>query len=185
MPAPLQVAVIGCGSMGQIHAGCLSRIDGVSLRALCDFDLQRAQSLSTKFPAAYVTTDPEQVMRDESVDAIYICTHHDSHSSLAISAAERQKHVMVEKPLALTLRECYEVGNAVEKHGITLMTGFKMRYYPSVARAREFIPSPLVTIAQMMELTTAEIARNVHAHPTLSEALMEAAHAAEGHSIHI
>ena len=44
---------------------------------------------------------------------------------------------------------------------------------------------PELTIAQMMELTTAEIARNVHAHPTLSEALMEAAHAAEGHAIHI
>jgi dihydrolipoamide dehydrogenase len=44
---------------------------------------------------------------------------------------------------------------------------------------------PELTISQMMELTTAEIARNVHAHPTLSEALMEAAHAAEGHAIHI
>jgi dihydrolipoyl dehydrogenase len=44
---------------------------------------------------------------------------------------------------------------------------------------------PELTIAQMMELTTAEIARNVHAHPTLSEALMEAAHAAEGHAINI
>jgi dihydrolipoamide dehydrogenase len=44
---------------------------------------------------------------------------------------------------------------------------------------------PELTIAQMMELTTAEIARNVHAHPTLSEALMEAAHAVEGHAIHI
>jgi dihydrolipoamide dehydrogenase len=42
---------------------------------------------------------------------------------------------------------------------------------------------PELTIAQMMELTTAEIARNVHAHPTLSETLMEAAHAAEGHAI--
>jgi dihydrolipoamide dehydrogenase len=44
---------------------------------------------------------------------------------------------------------------------------------------------PELTIAQMMELTTAEIARNIHAHPTLSETLMEAAHAAEGHAIHI
>jgi dihydrolipoamide dehydrogenase len=44
---------------------------------------------------------------------------------------------------------------------------------------------PELTVAQMMELTTAEIARNVHAHPTLSEALMEAAHSAEGHAIHI
>ena len=44
---------------------------------------------------------------------------------------------------------------------------------------------PELTIAQLMELTTTEIARNVHAHPTLSETLMEAAHAAEGHAIHI
>jgi dihydrolipoamide dehydrogenase len=44
---------------------------------------------------------------------------------------------------------------------------------------------PELTLAQMMELTPAEIARNVHAHPTLTEALMEAAHDAEGHPIHI
>jgi dihydrolipoamide dehydrogenase len=44
---------------------------------------------------------------------------------------------------------------------------------------------PELTLAQMMELTPHEIARNVHAHPTLSETLMEAAHAAEGHAIHI
>jgi dihydrolipoamide dehydrogenase len=44
---------------------------------------------------------------------------------------------------------------------------------------------PELTLARMMELTPAEIARNVHAHPTLSEVLMEAAHAAEGHAIHI
>ena len=44
---------------------------------------------------------------------------------------------------------------------------------------------PELTLSQMMELTPAEIARNVHAHPTLSEVLMEAAHVAEGHAIHI
>lgn len=137
--------------MGEIHAQCLSRIDTAEVRAFCDADLQRAQSLCAKYGGTYATDDPERVLRDDAVDAVYICTYHDSHSTLAIHAAECRKHVMVEKPLALTLEECYAVGNAVEKHGITLMTGFKMRYYPSVARVREFIPSPLVTIAQMMD----------------------------------
>ena len=137
--------------MGEIHARCLSQIDGAAVRAFCDSDEQRAQSLCAKFGGSYATTDPERVLHDDSVDAIYICTHHDTHSMLAIRAAEERKHVMVEKPLALTLQECYAVGNAVEKHGITLMTGFKMRYYPSVTRVREFIPSPLVTIGQMMD----------------------------------
>jgi len=151
MPSPLQVAIIGCGSMGEIHARCLSQLDHVRIRAFCDAELSRAQTLALAFPADYTTTDPARLFRDDAVDAVYICTYHDTHSTLAIRAAEARKHVMIEKPLALTLRECYDVGNAVEKHGITLMTGFKMRYYPSVARAREFIPSPIVTIAQMMD----------------------------------
>jgi predicted dehydrogenase len=151
MPEHLQVAIIGCGSMGETHARCLSRIERVSVRAFCDSEEQRAQSLCAKFKGVYATTDPEKVLCDDAIDAVYICTHHDTHSSLAIRAAEQHKHVMVEKPLALTLQECHDVGNAVEKYGITLMTGFKMRYYPSVARVREFIPSPLVTMGQMMD----------------------------------
>jgi myo-inositol 2-dehydrogenase / D-chiro-inositol 1-dehydrogenase len=151
MSSPLQVAIFGCGSMGEIHARCLSQIEGVRIRALCDADEARARSLASSFPAEYTTTDPERIFRDDAVDAVYVCTHHDTHSTLAIRAAEARKHVMMEKPLALTLRECFEVGEAVEKHGITLMTAFKMRYYPSVTRVREFIPSPIVTIAQMMD----------------------------------
>jgi predicted dehydrogenase len=151
MSSSLQVAIIGCGAMGDIHARCLARIDGVRVRAFCDADEARAATLRTEFNADYATHDPERVLRDSSVDAVYICTHHDTHSALAIRAAEEKKHVMMEKPLALTLQECYNVGNAVEKHGVKFMTGFKMRYYPSVALAREFIPSPIVTTAQMMD----------------------------------
>lgn len=151
MPAKIQIAIIGCGAMGEIHAKCLSEIDQASIRAFCDADEQRAQSLCAKYNGVYATTDPEKVLNDDAIDAVYICTHHDTHSSLAIRAAALHKHVMVEKPLALTLEECYAVGNAVDKHGITLMTGFKMRYYPSVARVKEFIPSPLVTMGQMMD----------------------------------
>ena len=151
MSAQIQIAIIGCGAMGEIHAQCLSHIEQAGIRAFCDADEARAQALCAKYNGVYATTDPEKVMRDELIDAVYICTHHDTHSTLAIRAAEMHKHVMMEKPLALTLRECFEVGNAVEKHGIMLMTGFKMRYYPSVGRVREFIPSPLVTMGQMMD----------------------------------
>lgn len=151
MSSPLNVAIIGCGSIGETHSGCLAQINGARLHAFCDVDEQRAQSLCAKYGGAYATRDPEKVLCDDAVHAVYICTHHDTHSSLAIRAAQMKKSVMMEKPLALTMQECYDVGNAVEKHGITLMTGFKMRYYPAVARARQFIPKPVVTIAQMLD----------------------------------
>jgi predicted dehydrogenase len=57
----------------------------------------------------------------------------------------------MEKPLALTLEECDRVVEEVEKSGVRFMTGFKFRFYPSVQRVREYIPSPSITIAQMTD----------------------------------
>jgi predicted dehydrogenase len=151
MSMPVRIGIIGCGAIAETHAECLSRIDGASLAAFCDAEQARAAAYSERFPGSYATADPERLFADDSIDAVYICTHHDSHSALATRAAEAGKHVMMEKPLALTLDECERVGNAVEKSGITFMVGFKLRYYPSVARARQFIPRPLVMIAQMMD----------------------------------
>ena len=151
MPQQINVGIIGCGAMGETHARCLAAVDQATIHAFCDADEQRASALCTQYKGAYATTDPEQVLNDDTIDAVYICTHHDTHSTLCIRAAECHKHVMVEKPLALTLDECYAVGNAVEKHGITLMTGFKMRYYPAVARVKDYIPTPLVTTGQMLD----------------------------------
>jgi polar amino acid transport system substrate-binding protein len=151
MTAPLQVAIIGCGSMGETHARCLSQIEDVSVRAFCDAEESRAQKLRSSYGGVYATSDIDRVFADDEIAAIYVCTYHDTHAPLAIRAARARKHVMMEKPLALTLEECYQVGNEVEKSGITLMTGFKMRYYPAVARAKEFLPKPVVTIGQMMD----------------------------------
>ena len=151
MSSPIRTAIIGCGSIGETHAGCLAQISDAQLTAFCDVDETRAAILSGKYPGSYATADTGRVFRDDAIDAVYICTHHDTHTTLAISAAEAGKHVMMEKPLALNLLGCFDVGNAVEKSGITLMTGFKMRYYPAVATVREFIPSPILTVAQMID----------------------------------
>ena len=147
----LRAALIGCGSIGRIHTECLSKLDGMKMVGFCDQFPVAAGKLSQEFGGAYHTTDVNRALRDDSIDAIYICTHHDTHSTLAIKACEAGKHIMIEKPLALTLDECYRVGEAVEKSGVKLMTAFKMRYYPMVRRAKEFIPRPVVTIAQMLD----------------------------------
>lgn len=147
----INVAILGCGSVGEIHARCLQSIEGARVTAFCDTFEQKAKELCERFHGSYAATDPARIFSDDSIDAVYICTYHDTHATLAVQAARAGKHVMMEKPLALTLEECDRVANAVEQSGISFMTGFKMRYYPSVARVREFIPKPIVTIAQMMD----------------------------------
>lgn len=151
MPAPIRVAIIGCGEVGATHAGILAAMDTARPAAYCDTDAQRAASLLQQFGGNYSTSDPDRIMRDDAIDAVYILTHHNTHSTLAIAAAAAGKHVLIEKPLALTLPDCYAVGNAVEKSGITLMTAFKLRYYKSVQKAKAFMPEPIVSAGQMMD----------------------------------
>lgn len=151
MSAPVTIGIIGCGSVGRTHAECLSKIDGAVLGAFCDVARSRADDFRTLFGGGYATDDPSKIFRDDGIDAVYVCTYHDTHSKLAVQAAGAGKHIMMEKPLALTLADCDAVGNAVEKSGVKVMTGFKMRYYPSVASVRALIPSPIVTVAQMID----------------------------------
>ena len=73
----------------------------------------------------------------------------DNDAGTAKAALNAGKHVLVEKPLALTVEDCLRVGRAVQRAGITLMTGFKMRYYDLVQRAKGMLPHPLMLTMQM------------------------------------
>lgn len=151
MPGSINIAIIGCGSIGEAHAQCLTQIGGVRVTVYCDTNEQRARYLCDAHHGLYYTTDPERIFRDDAIDAVYICTHHDSHSMLAIGAAKAGKHIMLEKPMAMTIEDCRAIAEAVEKSGVKLMTAFKLRFYPTVVKVKEYIPRPLVTIAQLMD----------------------------------
>jgi len=147
----INLALIGCGSLGRVHAQCVSQIAEARFAAYVDVVEGAAQSALQTFGGQYATTDASRVFSDPHIDAVYICTHHDSHAPLAIAAAEAGKHILIEKPLALTIAECEAVAQAVSKAGIVLMPAFKMRFYPLVQRAHAFIPRPQVLVGQMMD----------------------------------
>jgi predicted dehydrogenase len=147
----LRAALIGCGGLGKVHAQMVQQLDGMQMVAFCDIDGARAQDYCQEFSGDYATTDVQQLLDDESIQVVYICTHHDTHADYCIRAAAAGKQIMVEKPLALTTQECIAIGEAVQRHGVTLMTAFKMRYYDMIRKVKELIPSPLVVSMQMMD----------------------------------
>ncbi len=147
----VSVGIIGCGAIASEHAGCLQAMKGVTVRGYADLEEERARAFMHKFGGSYHTHDPGKVLADDAIDAVYICTHADSHVDLGSVAARAGKHVMMEKPLALTLEECDRLVEEVEKSGIRFMTGFKLRFYPCVHRVREFLPSPTLVVAQMTD----------------------------------
>jgi predicted dehydrogenase len=151
MTQPLALAMIGCGKLARIHLECVQRIEGARFVAYADIRRDAAQKCLADFGGDYATDDVDRILRDDAVDAVYICTMHDSHAPLAIRAAEAGKHVLIEKPLALVQADCERVAEAVARAGIHLMPAFKMRYYPLVRQAVEFIERPLVLVGQMMD----------------------------------
>jgi len=151
MSTDLRAGLIGCGSLGRVHSQALADIGKMPMVAFCDVIQPAAETLAAEFDGEYATTDVDRLLSDETIGAIYICTHHDTHADLCIRAAKAGKHIMVEKPLALTVEECARVGRVVEETGITLMTAFKMRYYELILKAKELIPEPLMVSMQMMD----------------------------------
>jgi myo-inositol 2-dehydrogenase / D-chiro-inositol 1-dehydrogenase len=146
-----RAAIVGCGLFGRAHAQSLAQLDGIAPVAFCDLYEPKARELAEQFDAAYATADAGKVFADESIDVVYVATQHDSHADLCVRALEAGKHVLVEKPLALTVEDCLRIAEAVERTGKRLMVGFKLRYYAMVRKARELIPDPIVVTMQMMD----------------------------------
>lgn len=151
MTKQLRGGLIGCGNIGKTFADAIRTIDGMNLVAFCSRNPTKADEFCRAYAGEYATTDAQRVLSDPTIDAVYITTWHDSHADLCIRAARAGKHILVEKPLALSVEECRQIGRVVEATGIKLMVAFKMRYYALIRKAKELIPQPVLVAMQMMD----------------------------------
>ena len=107
----IRVALIGAGNFASgMHLPNLIKLkDTYEIHAICNRTGAGAQSAAKKFGAKYATTDHRQILSDESVDLVMICTRHDLHGHLALESLKAGKHTFVEKPLCTTLEEFEEL----------------------------------------------------------------------------
>jgi len=125
----LSVGIIGAGGIAQSHMRGIELNDNIRLAAIMDVDAKRVESSAEKFGArAY--TSLEALLDDPEVEAVHVCTPHKMHTEHVVAAAKAGKHVLVEKPMALTVDECDEMIEACDAAGKILMVGQVMRHYP-------------------------------------------------------
>jgi predicted dehydrogenase len=143
------IAIIGCGLIGETHAACLAQLGSAPV-AFFDLDLERASKLATKHGGeSFANFD--DLLRHPKVDAVYICTYHDTHAPYAIKAASAKKHIFLEKPMAITPKDCEAIVRAVQDNGVLCMTGFKLHYSSLVQKAFELLPNPIVLVANVFD----------------------------------
>jgi predicted dehydrogenase len=146
---PLRIGCIGCGFIGRRHMENIEALDGVELGALADVNLTAAEAFQRQFGGRYATSEPQRIMDDPDVDAVIIATHHDSHMPLALEAAAAGKHILIEKPMALTVEECRRIMLAVEFSKLIATVNFKFRMAPAVLMAKRLVPRPVATFGQL------------------------------------
>lgn len=139
MNAPLAVGIVGCGYWGPNLARAFALDPRVSVRAICDLNSERLGRVATSFPGARAFADFGKMLGGCDLNAVVIATPIRTHHALAKASLLAGKHVLVEKPMAASSRECEELIEIASIMGLTLMVSHTYLYSPAVRRISEII----------------------------------------------
>jgi myo-inositol 2-dehydrogenase / D-chiro-inositol 1-dehydrogenase len=145
----LGVAVLGCGFQGAIHARNVMASERTNLVTCVDVDGRTAGALATEL-GVEASDDVPALWVDSRIDVVVIATTTHTHHDLAIAAADAGKHMLLEKPMAMTVDECMEIEEACDRAGVTCVVGYKFRFTDAVVAAREAVQRPRVLVAQTL-----------------------------------
>ena len=127
----LNVGIIGCGGIANgKHLPSLQAIDEVRLTAFCDLEQARATDAANNYGSeeARVYTDYRELLADNSIDVIHVCTPNSSHRDITVAALDAGKHVMCEKPMAKTTAEAKDMIAAAKRNNKKLTIGYQNRF---------------------------------------------------------
>jgi phthalate 4,5-cis-dihydrodiol dehydrogenase len=136
----LGLGVIGLGMAGAVMVRAAARHPGTVLTAAADPQPGPREAFGRDFNAR-TYADARALVEDPAVEVVYIATPHQFHAEHAVMAAERGKHVILEKPMALTLADCDTIIAAVERHNVHLLVGHTHAFDSAVRAMRGLIAS--------------------------------------------
>lgn len=134
----LNIAVIGAGSISSMHLNSYERNPDAEIAAICDLNETRAKEAAARYGCGTACTDYREVLNDPRIDAVSICTWNHSHAEISIAALQAGKHVLVEKPLSMSVEEALRIQEAVRSSGRLLQIGFVRRYDPNAQLMKRF-----------------------------------------------
>jgi len=131
------IGMIGAGMIANVHAETAKRV-GTDIVAVYDYYADRASELAEKHGCVLEASLDALLDRDD-IDGVVIAVPNDQHAKLAIASLKAGKHVLLEKPMAMSLQQCDDIIAARDASGKVLQMGFVCRYSPSAMKAKEMI----------------------------------------------
>ncbi len=138
---PLKLGVIGIGVGAAEMLPPMERADFIDLFAGADVNADVRKRFKERYPAARVYASAEELVKDPDVEAVWISTPNRFHAPMTILAANHGKHVVVEKPMALTLKEAEEMVETCKRNGVHLVAGHTQSFMPHIRLMRKIVRS--------------------------------------------
>nr|WP_294695009.1 Gfo/Idh/MocA family oxidoreductase [uncultured Friedmanniella sp.] len=135
----LRVAVVGAGAIASAHLDAYRREPLAQVVAVCDRHPERAAGLAERYGVPEVHATVADLLADDRVEAVSLCTANASHAELAVAVLEAGRHVLVEKPLATSLADAVAVERAATATGRVAQVGFVRRFSGNVVALKRFV----------------------------------------------
>jgi 2-hydroxy-4-carboxymuconate semialdehyde hemiacetal dehydrogenase len=145
----MRIALAGTGAFGIKHLDGLAAIDGATVTSVVSRRLEQAEQVARKYGVPHASTDLDEVLARDDVDAVILSTPTQLHARQAIAAMRAGKHVQVEIPLADSWADAREVDRVQQETGVTCMVGHTRRFNPSHQWIRRRIAAGELSIQQM------------------------------------
>ena len=147
MADTIRGAVIGYGAafnMGKAHTNMMQRTDGIECVAICDIDPARTEAAKEDFPGIRTYNTVEALNADDGVDLIANVLPHSLHCGPTVASLKAGKHVIVEKPMCVTIAEATEMINTAEENGVMLSVHHNRRWDADFWTLRELVDSGII-----------------------------------------
>jgi predicted dehydrogenase len=131
-------AIVGCGHIAKKHATAINSSENSQLVAVCDTVPERMEYYKEEFNVD-TFTDFDALLKDERVNVINICTPSGLHAPLAVKAANAKKHIVVEKPIALTMEDANQIIDACQENGVKLAVVHPNRFRPVMMEMKKLL----------------------------------------------
>ncbi len=127
----LGVAIIGCGSVAEEYVKAFTRDERSEVRVLVSRNRLNAERYRDKYDlACTIETNASVMLQRKDVDIVVICTPHNQHTNYVVAAAEAGRHIIIEKPVALTLQDLRKQQQAVRKSKVKTLASFVLHWNP-------------------------------------------------------
>ncbi len=140
----MKIGIIGAGQIARIHGPAILKQPGVQIVGIADRDLARAKSLAHELNVQNIYQDAERMIEEQKPEVVHILVPPQLHADVSIMAMSKGCHVLIEKPMALSVADAQKMMDAAKHHGVLMCVSHNMVYEETVQRARKLVTNGVI-----------------------------------------